>query len=130
MIKPAAATKSSPIAAHPQVVGHQPPSLLATRPTETAHRSAGAIWAGRTRSITHIEREGPPGGGPLACFGHVQCLTGVSDTGRGRQSPSGLLELDARPCLLELRLDRVGLFLVHALLHGRRGAVDEVLGLL
>src|SRR3954469_5522803 len=41
-----------------------------------------------------------------------------------------LLDLDGRAGLLELRLDRVGLVLGHALLDGIGRAVDEVLGLL
>src|SRR6185437_1231119 len=41
-----------------------------------------------------------------------------------------LLELDRRARFLELRLDRVRLLFVHALLHGVGRAVDEVLGLL
>ena len=41
-----------------------------------------------------------------------------------------LLQLDAGACLFELGLDRVGLFLVHALLDRGRGRVDEVLRLL
>src|SRR5712691_6957178 len=43
---------------------------------------------------------------------------------------ASLLELDARPGFLELALDRVGLFLVHALLDRLGSRVDEVLGLL
>src|SRR5205823_12224115 len=41
-----------------------------------------------------------------------------------------LFRSDFGACFLELGLDRVGLFLVHALLDGLRGRVDEVLGLL
>ena len=41
-----------------------------------------------------------------------------------------LLDLDAGAGLFELRLDRVGLLAVHALLDGLGGAVDEILGLL
>src|SRR5687767_13126968 len=41
-----------------------------------------------------------------------------------------LLQLDRGACLLQLALDRVGLLLVHALLDGARGTVDEVLRLL
>src|SRR5262249_34331198 len=39
-IKAASATKSSPKAPHPQVVGHQPPSLLAIRPTPRTQSTA------------------------------------------------------------------------------------------
>src|SRR6266480_1275126 len=49
---------------------------------------------------------------------------------RGALSSGTLLHLDGGACLLELGLDRVGLLLVHALLDGRRSAVDEVLRLL
>src|SRR5919199_6104403 len=41
-----------------------------------------------------------------------------------------LLELDRGAGLFELRLDLVGLLLVHALLHGLGGRVDQILGLL
>src|SRR5258708_738624 len=65
----------------------------------------------------------------------------LRDTTRGAsRHPSGpvlqpgcetwLFQLDGRSRFLELRLDRVGLFLVHALLHRLRSRVDEVLGLL
>src|SRR5439155_3100123 len=68
-----------------------------------------------TSSETNRKREGP---GCPRPFAYSALLSRT------------LLELDARAGFLELRLDRVGLLLVHALLDRRRGAVDEVLGLL
>ena len=41
-----------------------------------------------------------------------------------------LLQLDSRSLLLELGLDRLGLFLRHVLLNVGRSAVDHILGLL
>src|SRR6266700_2700293 len=51
--------------------------------------------------------------------------TPVPDT-----SSSPLLDLDGGACLLELGLDLIGFFLVHALLDRLGSRVDEVLGLL
>src|SRR5262249_45217291 len=120
-IKPAAATKNRPIAAQPQLVGDQPPRLHATRPTVTAQRSAGARSAGRTvalrAQVSPRGRRKRRAASPRP-FAHSALL-------RRR-----LLELDGGAGLLELRLDRVGLLLVHALLDGVGRPVDEVLGLL
>src|ERR1041385_3536660 len=57
----------------------------------------------------------------------------VANMGPGpRPGPisSQLLDLDAGAGFFQLRLDRVGLLLVHALLDRLRSRVDEVLGLL
>ena len=48
----------------------------------------------------------------------------------GRNSTHRLLQLDSRSGGLELLLDLLGLFLVHAFLHGLRRALDQVLGFL
>ena len=48
----------------------------------------------------------------------------------GQRCRRDLLQLDSRSLLLELGLDRLGLFLRHVLLNVGRSAVDHVLGLL
>src|SRR5581483_6492319 len=61
--------------------------------------------------------------------GHRPSTPSQAHSGGSARS-SALLELDGGACLLELGLDLVGLFLVHALLDRLRRRVDEVLGLL
>src|SRR6187401_1296295 len=63
-------------------------------------------------------------GGPAAPLG------GARPCSRCSATRSGLLDLDRRAGLLELLLDLLGLLLVHALLDGLRGGLDQVFGLL